>query len=146
MLKAPTKAVLVCEIDLETELLLQAIGQCLKENTVVTKEDTAKEIIVVVVNNIIETHSKWQKNAPALEDVLLEHIVDQYKNEETYYALVDMLITTLCHLRSTVMQFLGDDRWQMHFVSTDRNRNKVVIEKSIDYRIYKYHSDNKIPL
>lgn len=75
-----------------------------------------------------ETH-----NPSNLKAVIAEFVYPQYEGEDD---ILTMIEDHLLDFRTTILDFLGKDKWIMHFLKV--NRGSLIIEKTVDYRIYSW--------
>lgn len=108
---------------------------------------TAK-LIRACVDHIVLRHGCWTGSKPNyhrrtdnynLIAVIREFVQPQYSNYEQNVELLSTLEGYLSELRASVLEFLGKDKWIMHFVKT--SRGTMTIEKTIDYRIYSWMTE-----
>jgi hypothetical protein len=68
-----------------------------------------------------------------LKAVIAEFVYPQYEAEDD---ILSMIEDHLLDFRTTILDFLGKDKWTMHFLKV--NRGSLTIEKTVDYRIYSW--------
>ena len=97
-------------------------------------------IIEVMIDKILLENSEWTRlksNRCTYQDIWHPFICNEYKNTvEVYDFIQDMLF----ELRNQITEFIGKDKWIMHFKK--KVRNDLWIEKTIDYRIYSWHKEH----
>lgn len=97
-------------------------------------------IIEAVINAVIKNASAWQKgdHFKCLSDAVIGELDETYRQRHTHDQLVEIserILECLSDLRTDVRDFIGDDKWIMHFQRRWTMTN-IVVEKTIDYRIY----------
>lgn len=87
-----------------------------------------------VQNTIDERSRKWSRKPFDTIDVVLRPLLaDEYAGNEK---LLTDLMEPLSDLRRQVIDFMGDDPWIMHFLRERGMGHDILVDKSIDYRIY----------
>lgn len=87
--------------------------------------------VATAVDWAITYSSAWAKRpAQSIQEALAKHVQAQYAQTED---LLDQLAEFLRETRQQVVEFIGDDKWVVHFHST--RGAEIVVEKTIDFRI-----------
>lgn len=74
-----------------------------------------------------------QHSSSNLKAVIAEFVYLQYEKEDEVLSMIE---DHLLDFRTTILDFLGKDKWIMHFLKV--NRGSLTIEKTVDYRIYSW--------
>jgi hypothetical protein len=69
--------------------------------------------------------------------VIRDFVYPQYEGEEE---ILTMIEDHLLDFKTTILDFLGKDKWIMHFLKV--SRGSLTIEKTVDYRIYSWMVDH----
>jgi hypothetical protein len=109
-------------------------------NAIIKKSDAVEntfpvvglEIVKAYVNTLLTAKSGWLKlgNYSASNEIYKFILPEYHHNDDVWAILSDILI----EIRTDVNGFVGDDKFIMHFMRT--RKTDIVIEKTIDYRIY----------
>lgn len=85
----------------------------------------------------LETWPAQGKRFAATYPDLFEQFIQPVvvEDDDKYSHVVELLLGMLSEIQDQVRQFVGKDRWVMHFVK-DWGTSDFIIEKTIDYRIY----------
>lgn len=68
-----------------------------------------------------------------LKAVIADFVYPQYETDDEILTVVD---DHLLDFRTTILDFLGKDKWIMHFLKL--NRGSLTLEKTVDYRVYSW--------
>ena len=92
------------------------------------------KLIKASANLLIDMHAAWgEQYEKDLQDVIRDFVYPQYEESED---ILSMIADHLLDFRTTIRDFLGKDKWIMHFLKV--NRGSLTIEKTVDYRIYSW--------
>lgn len=92
-------------------------------------------IIYAFIEEILNDNSAWSRlESCTLEAVLKKFILPEHHGNTR---LISRMIDTMLDIQNDVMQFLGKDKWIMHFLKM--NRTDIFIERSIDFRIFDWN-------
>ncbi len=95
------------------------------------------EIVKAFVDRLLLINSGWLNvGGYLIREELNKHLLQEYQNNDEVLSLLESI---LFEVRIDVNQFIGKDKFIMHFMRT--RRYDIVIEKTIDYRIYWYNQN-----
>jgi hypothetical protein len=98
------------------------------------------KIISAYIDMLLTKYSAWATNNNiSVNDIWKEFIKQEYEYTPEVFELIEDL---LYDLRSEVRSFIGNDKWIMFFQKSFRN--DIIIERTIDYRIYHYCQEHGI--
>lgn len=111
----------------------------MSKNVDTTYPAVGMEIIKTYINALLTYNSSWLKiKTYSTKDDLIKYLLPDYQNDDE---VMDLLFNMLTEIRTDILQFIGNDKYVMHFM---RMRNTdIVIEKTIDFRIYWYNQNVK---
>ena len=73
------------------------------------------------------------RNPSNLNAVIAEFVYPQYEGQDD---ILTMIEDHLLDFKTTLLDFLGKDKWIMHFLKV--SRGSLIVEKTVDYRIYSW--------
>lgn len=115
----------------------------------------ALQIIEIIAKRVVDDLSKFwiRMDNPRLRFESTRKEDDFYKPEillrpffidnlsaHQYQESVDEIMEEVSLLKREISQFIGSDKWIMHFVR--RRGSSLIVEKTIDYRIYAWERDH----
>lgn len=74
-----------------------------------------------------------QERGGNLKGVIADFVYPQYEAEDDILSIIE---DYLLDFRTTILDFLGKDKWIMFFSKI--SRGKLIIERTVDYRIYSW--------
>jgi hypothetical protein len=100
-------------------------------------------IVYNYVEKVLNDRSEWVRSRRIhdLKSYLSEFIKPEYQEAADIY---DHIHELLIDLRIDVNQFVGDDKWVMHFCKFVGN--DICVEKTIDYRVYSWSREHFLEL
>lgn len=96
------------------------------------------QIVTAFVEHVLHSCSVWSRNTPKFSEMITPMFRPGVIVDDRILVTLDGI---LIYLSNQVRQFVGNDKWIMHFVremGTD-----IVVEKSIDYRIHYFNEKVK---
>jgi len=104
-----------------------------------------------LIENCIDRMAVWRQYAqdkPAIytpEDVVASHLDPAYvsklkKDDPSVALLAEQIIELIIDLRTSAVNFVGEDKWTIHMVRVWRN--DIIIEKMQDYRIFAWEKEH----
>jgi hypothetical protein len=73
------------------------------------------------------------RNPANLNAIIAEFVYPQYEGQDD---ILTMIEDHLLDFKTTILDFLGKDKWIMHFLKV--SRGSLIVEKTVDYRIYSW--------
>ena len=100
--------------------------------------ETGIDMIEALVDAVLAESSAWIRRRPmSLQDIWSRFVKPEYQESIELYEYINNL---LLELRTQLKEFIGKDIWIMHFKV--RNKFEILVEKTIDYRIYQWHQEH----
>lgn len=80
-----------------------------------------------------EVRRDVERSPVNLNAIIAEFVYPQYEGQDD---ILSMIEDHLLDFRTTLLDFLGKDKWIMHFLKI--SRGSLIVEKTVDYRIYSW--------
>jgi len=93
------------------------------------------DLLKAYANQLLDSHIAWgdRRVERHIDDVIRPFVYPQYEENDE---ILSMIGDHLLDFRTNIIDFLGKDKWIMHFLKVARG--SLVIEKTVDYRIYSW--------
>lgn len=99
-----------------------------------------KDMLIEYANNLLDWHAAYSpRRGVDRFGVIAKRLLPQFQKD---VEVIEKISDHLMDFDNKVREFLGVDRWIMHFIQHDRV--DMVVQKSIDYRIHRWmieHAD-----
>lgn len=101
---------------------------------------TGIDIIVATVDSLLDWHAAWNSICAPKHACWVKFIKPEFQDSKHISEITLKLDELLSDLFYDVEEFLGPDRWIVHFKRV--TRAAIYIEKSIDYRIHQWMQEH----